>query len=207
MKKVCVFLKTALILSVFIFLKGCKSDSPDKNGRELHHFSDKQSQLSITYSSELKLVHKSVADTGGWSHLSQKPGYLAVQLRLPSSFQPETNFSGATVTVGWSENQQQVQDCFDLPALHIFKADTIQKRGETFRYVRFGEAGAGNFYLTTQYRTRKWERCYSIESVVHSTNIHNYSAEAKISEFDSLQVHSVLQSVINGLIFTDLFNF
>ncbi|HET6527521.1 MAG TPA: hypothetical protein VFG39_02100 [Balneolaceae bacterium] len=191
-----------LILIVFIiFLEGCKSGTPDKNNKNEPYFFDKQSRLSITYSPHLKLTHKSVADTVGWSYLSQKPGYLAAQFRLSQSFQPKTNFSEATVTLGWSDNPQQTQSCFKLPSRYIFEADTIQKDGESFRYVRFGEAGAGNFYLITQYRARKWNRCYSIESVVHSTNIHNYPSKSGITEFDSLKVHKVLQSVIEGLTF------
>ncbi|HKK44079.1 MAG TPA: MliC family protein [Balneolaceae bacterium] len=169
----------------------------------LEMFRDEEGYFVLRYPHVLKRYRSSAADTSGWSYASTEKGDLAVQLKLDSSFQPNTNFAEATMSVGWSQHPKALKECLEsLPGMRI-KADTVMFNTTRFVRSRYADAGAGNFYQVVQYRTLKENRCYSIEEMVHSMNIHNYPPERGITEFDSTRVWKILNTAVSTFSFTD----
>lgn len=166
-------------------------------------FEDNDSSFVFRYPRAFQKYRASVADTSGWSYASTEKGKLAVQLKLDSSFQPKTNFSEATLSVGWSEHPKALSKCLESPVGRIIKSDTLVQNKTQFVRSKYAEAGAGNFYQVIQYRTLKNNRCYSIEEMVHSTNIHNYPPERGITEFDSARVWKILNTARNTFSFNE----
>jgi len=169
----------------------------------LEMFRDREARVVFRYPRVLQQYRSSVEDTSGWSYASTKRGNLVVQLRLGRSFQPKTNFAGATFSVGWSAEPEVVKSCLKPPMGMSIKSDTVLHNQTQFVRSRYGDAGAGNFYQTVQYRTLKNNRCYSIEEMVHSMNIHNYPPKRGINEFDSTRVWKILNTAVSTFSFTD----
>ena len=70
-----------------------------------------------------------------------------------------------------------------------------------FTKITLSDAGAGNFYNTTSYRTIYHNQCYAIEYTIHSTNIGNYSPDQGITEFDQTKIVPLLENMVQSFKF------
>jgi hypothetical protein len=157
--------------------------------------------LQFRYSPKFHTVHRDVSDTSGWSYSNIHKGKLLVQLKLDSAAQPKTNLSEATFTVGRSGDTDIVKNCMKKPEGFMLQSGDVKKDGITFSRSKYSDAGAGNYYTVIQYRTVRNNDCYSIEEMVHSTNIHNYPKKRGISAFDSAKVWKKLDKSWQSLHF------
>jgi hypothetical protein len=140
----------------------------------------------------------SVATSTNWRLDSQNPGVLAFTLTVPKSFQPQTNFSEAKLTVGYSANATAVKNCYmPLASASTSQISTTTINGVAFQQTTTSDAGAGNLYDTTSYRTIHANTCYTIEYTIHSTQLANYPESAGITAFDQGKVTQVLNLVVN----------
>lgn len=126
------------------------------------------------------------------------PGVEYFTLTVPSAFEPQTNFVGATLTVGASGNDRAVAQCMtpdtgDGPATATSSA-TIDGTG--FTVFRSAGAAAGSYYETTSYRTLHAGECYAVEYTVHSGQIGNYPPSYGLRPFDEQQIDSVMQNIV-----------
>ena len=112
------------------------------------------------------------------SEISGRDGALLAELKLPRSNMPKTNFSEAKLTINWSNQPTDINNCSG-------RTDT-------------SDAGAGNFYETTVVKKIYDGDCYSFEYTIHSTNIQNYDPSQGIKEFDKAKIKSDLESVISS---------
>lgn len=135
-----------------------------------------------------------------WENYASDPGTLFAIFSIPKEFEPQTNFGDARFTVGASNDNLAVGNCFK-------EGNSMQKSGvETLNGIDFTVfkgtgAGAGNFYEVTSYRTLHAGRCFVVEFMIHSTNIYNYPPEAGIKEFDEGKVLEVLGEMLNSFRF------
>jgi hypothetical protein len=182
--------------------KKATPDSTAIDSTRFQAFQSEQAYIALRYPPAFKTYREAVKDTSGWSYSSTKKGRLAIQLKLPRSFQPKTNFSEATFTVGWNGHPAARNQCLHSPQSPAIKTDTVTQNGITYLKSRYWDAGAGNYYYVTRYRTKKYHRCYSLEEMVHSTNIHNYPASRGIAKFDSARVQKMLHAVMRTVRFT-----
>jgi hypothetical protein len=119
-------------------------------------------------------------------------------LTVPSAFEPQTNFAGATLTVGASANNTAVAQCMtpdagDGPAT---ATSSVTINGIIFTVFNSSDAGAGNYYATTSYRTIHAGECYAVEYTVHSAEIGNYPPSYDLQPFNEQQIDSVMQNII-----------
>lgn len=68
--------------------------------------------------------------------------------------------------------------------------------GIVFTVFHSNDAGAGNYYETTSYRTLHAGQCYAIEYTIHSGQIANYPARYGLKPFDEAQLTDVLDRIV-----------
>lgn len=167
-------------------------------------FVDGAGSFSFTYPDTVTVSGGGIGYTQAWMQNASSTGLLLAKATMGASPGPKTNFSDATFTVGTSGDPSAVSGCLtynptggpSVPAI----TETIQ--GTAYTVLRSADAGAGNFYETTSYRTIRDNQCYVIEYTIHSTNIENYPpGEAK--EFDKAAVVKVMDEIIDSFRFTN----
>jgi hypothetical protein len=123
------------------------------------------------------------------------PGRKAFTLIIPKAVEPQTNFSEATLTVGSSGDKDAIAHCLDASGeTPVQSTQTIN--GVEYHIFKSSDAGAGNLYDTTSYRTVQNGRCFAIEYTLHSTQIDNYPMEYHLKRFDANHVESILKTII-----------
>ena len=143
--------------------------------------------------------------TAEWSvSTNGLPGTLVMTLTIPKVFEPQTNFNEARLTVGRSGNANAVSLCAVSPAPGIpgsYATATINR--VLFSVYHFSDAGAGNLYDTTSYRTVHNGQCYAVEYTIHSSQIANYPSEYHLQPFDAGRLKQVLNRIVETFRFTN----
>lgn len=82
-------------------------------------------------------------------------GITAFTLTIPRAFDPQTNFADAKLTVGYSANNNAVAGCLvpDQTGGPSNATSSVTVNGVPFTVFQANDAGAGNYYETTSYRT------------------------------------------------------
>jgi hypothetical protein len=126
------------------------------------------------------------------------PGIKYFTLTVPRAFEPQTNFSDATLTVGGSKNSSAIAQCMtpDQGAGPGTTTSIAMIDGVSFTVFKSSSAGAGNFYETTSYRTLHAGECYAIEYTVHSGQIANYPASYGLQPFNESKIDSLMQTIV-----------
>lgn len=178
----------------------CVAGTQTTNG-SINTFVDSTKLFSLQYPNIFTLSSGEQGYTASWRQGSQDLGLILVTASLPKSFQPGTNFSEGKFTVGTSAVPSAVTGCIvaDQGGVVADKAVTIG--GTVFTKITLSDAGAGNFYETTSYRTVRDGQCYAIEYTIHSTNIGNYPPDQHITAFDKTKVTGVLESLAQSFTF------
>jgi len=128
-------------------------------------------------------------------------GVKAFTLTVPKAFEPQTNFSDATLTVGLSANATAVHECLSPSTEGSTSAATTTINGVAFSVFHSSDAGAGNLYATTSYRTLHSGTCYAIEYTVHSSQIANYPASYNLQPLDEHKIDSLMQQIVGTFTF------
>ncbi len=173
------------------------------DGRQ--QFTDSAGTFSFTYPDTVTVSGGGVGFTQGWMVNATSSGLVLAKAVLGESFQPDTNFSEATFTVGTSPDPSAVASCLTHnPSGGPAVAPTMQTvNGTAYTVLHSSDAGAGNRYDTTSYRTVRDGQCYAVEYTVHYTALENYPAERGITAFDEDAVQSVMESIVQSVRFTD----
>ncbi len=157
--------------------------------------------LSYPVDFEANEIHN-VASVDWRINADGNPGMPLFTLTIPKVFEPQTNFSDAKLTVGMSSQTKAVQGCLtpDPSGGTIGVAGTVSIQGTTFHIFTFSDAGAGNIYDTTSYRTVHNGACWAVEYTIHSTQLANYPAELHLSQFNEVRVKQVLDRVVGTVV-------
>ncbi|MES2225850.1 MAG: MliC family protein [Patescibacteria group bacterium] len=166
-------------------------------------FMDSGKTFSFSYPKAFTLSGGDLGYTQSWMENATTSGLVLAKVTLPKSFQPSTNFSEAVFTVGTSPDPTAVATCLTYnpsggPATSS-SSETIN--GTTYTVLHSSDAGAGNLYETTSYRTIRNSQCYAIEYTIHSTNIGNYSPDQGITAFDRDSVEGALKGIVQSFKF------
>jgi membrane-bound inhibitor of C-type lysozyme len=166
-------------------------------------FTDQGNSFHFTYPSSVTLSGSSAGYSTDWMNGSQELGLVLAKATLPRTFQPKTNFSEATVLVGTSATPKAVANCAKAPATGgpAVAPVKVTINGTSFTKVSTSDAGAGNLYQTTSYRTVRNNQCYVVEYTIHSSNIGNYSPDQGITAFDAQKVQNVLERIVQSFTF------
>jgi membrane-bound inhibitor of C-type lysozyme len=165
-------------------------------------YSDPGKTFIFDYPSIVTVSGGGVGYSTDWMMNTMTSGMLLVKATLPGSFEPKTNFVDATLTVGTSADPTAVSDCL----VAVDTGNGVQKSSATINGVIYtkivsNDAGAGNIYQTTSYRTVRNNQCYAIEYTVHSSQLANYPASAGISAFDQAKVDNLLEGIVQSFKF------
>lgn len=155
--------------------------------------------FSFTYDPQFTATGN--ASTTPWRVNTTSEGVLLAKVNIPDTFEPSTNFRGATFTVGRSDSVEGIRDC-RIPTNGERMKGTKTIDGVTWNIITLTDAGAGNYYDTTSYRYLINGSCYALEYTIHSTNIGNYDPSQGIAEFDTQKVVSVLETMVDSFQFT-----
>ncbi|MDR3571813.1 MAG: hypothetical protein P4L81_06520 [Candidatus Pacebacteria bacterium] len=153
---------------------------------------------SITYPTAFAVTtSNSPAPSTDWrvNNVAQAPGIKTFTLTVPSSFEPQTNFVGATLTVGYSQSNLALADC--LIAKNGEATSTTQSiNNATFAVFTMRNPGAGQLYDTTSYRTTHAGACYAVEYTIHSAQLGNYPQSSGMQQFDETRVSALLAAIV-----------
>jgi len=167
----------------------------------INRFTDVSESFSVAYPPTLVLSGGDTGYTETWRQQTGTLGMTLVKIRIPKTFQPETNFSEAIFTVGTSADPDAVAQCLtDANGANVEKSQGTMK-DVLFTKLSFSDAGAGNYYDTTSYRTVHDGQCYAIEYTIHSTNLANYSSESGIKAFDRAKIKNILEAIVESFAF------
>jgi len=160
---------------------------------------DTNGGFSISYPLDFSVIDNPIAATGTDWRLGAN-GTLGAQdltLTVPQAFEPQTNFSGATLTVGRSADATAVSDCLVATNGETEAGGAVFINGIQFDVFTSNDAGAGNLYDTTSYRTVNNGQCYAVEYTIHSTQLANYPASYDLTQFDMDKIQSTLDLIVS----------
>ena len=160
-------------------------------------FTDAGKTFTFMYPSQFSVTGSDEGYTQSWMNNATTTGLILAQMTVPKDTEPGTNFSEAKFTVGTSADPAAVKGCLTNnptggPAQAPVSA-TIN--GTTYMEFHSEDAGAGNLYDTTSYRTVKNNQCYAIEYTVHTTQIANYPA-GTVTAYDAKNVQSIFNAIM-----------
>ncbi|MBA3789149.1 hypothetical protein H0X32_01995 [Patescibacteria group bacterium] len=169
-------------------------------------YTDRGQTFSLSYPETFTFVGK---DDGfahyaqGWLQSAATLGSVLVRITVPSSFEPKTNFVDATFGVGSSADRDAIAQCLMAPQSSgpVLPKTTVTIHGVEYTKFISSDAGAGNVYENTSYRTVRNGQCYGVEYTIHSSNIGNYSRDQGITAFDQAKIHAALEGIVQSFKF------
>lgn len=166
-------------------------------------FTDTGKTFSFSYPNNFTVSGGGVGYSQSWMVNATTSGLTLAKATLPRAFQPNTNFSEATLTVGTSADPSAIATCltYNPSGGPVRAAQKVSINGTAFTKFSSSDAGAGNRYETTSYRTLRNNQCYALEYTIHSTNIGNYDPSQGVKEFDQTSVQNALDGVVNSFKF------
>jgi membrane-bound inhibitor of C-type lysozyme len=164
--------------------------------QNINTYTDFSKTFSFSYPNQFTLSGGSVGYSQDWSYGTNDLGNLLSVVHIPKSFLPGTNFGESRFTVGTSVDPDAVKNCLAFTYGGTGTTSKVMINGREFTKMNFTDAGAGNYYDTTSYRTIYNDQCYAVEYTIHSSNIYNYSPDQGIKEFDKAKINSVLENIV-----------
>ena len=127
------------------------------------------------------------------------PGITSFTLIIPRAFEPQTNFIEAKLTVGESKNGAAIKNCLaaDVSGENAIPTSTAMINDIPFTVFRSNGAGAGNYYEMVSYRTLHAGQCYTVEYMIHSSQILNYPESYNLHAFDRARVTDLLNRIVS----------
>lgn len=182
---------------------GSPSNTTAANG--MKQFTDSAGTFTFMYPNTVAVTGGGIGYTQDWMVNATTSGLTLAKATLDQSFQPKTNFSEATFTVGTSADPSAVATCLTYnPSGGPATTPTHQTiNGTAYTVMHSSDAAAGNRYDTTSYRTVRNSQCYVIEYTIHYGNIQNYDPSTAVKEFNESAVASVMDGIVKSFRFTD----
>jgi membrane-bound inhibitor of C-type lysozyme len=163
--------------------------------QDTNTYTDNGNTFSFSYPKQFLLSGGDIGYSQDWSYNASSSGLLLAVVNIPRSFLPGTNFGEAKFSVGTSADPDTVKNCLKA-SYGDFGTTTILTIGDRqFTKITYTDVGAGNYYDVASYRTVYNGQCYVAETLIHSSNIDNYSPDQGIKPFDRLKVSLVLDGM------------
>ena len=171
-----------------------------KNGTNT--FTDFSKVFSFSFPNQFVLSGGDFGYSQDWMINTTDLGLLLARVNIPRTFFVEkTNFGDARFTVGTSADSDALKNCLVYNYGPVGTTSEAVINGRQFTKMNFADAGAGNLYETTSYRTIYNGQCYAVEYTIHSGNIYNYSPDQGVKEFDKAKITSVLEGMAQSFKF------
>ncbi len=165
-------------------------------------FTDQGKTFTFTYPAAFTLAGGGIGYTENWKVSTDTTlGLILAKLTVPQSYQPKTNFGDATFTVGTSSDSKAVKSCLVDNSGNGVTKSTATVNGIKYTIFVSTDAGAGNRYETTSYRTVQHGQCYAIEYTIHYAVLENFDPSSGVTGFDQKKVHDALDGIVQSLQF------
>lgn len=166
---------------------------------------------SFTYTDPSNLFSFTYPNTGSlsaemgysqdWKYGASTSGIQLAEVTIPGSVQPKTNLGDSRFTVGTSSDPAAIKSCLTENPGGSSKGTLVTINGVQFTKFTASDAGAGNLYNTTSYRTMKNGQCYAVEYTIHSSQIGNYPPSAGISAYDKTAITNLFEGMVQSFKF------
>jgi membrane-bound inhibitor of C-type lysozyme len=165
-------------------------------------FTDQGKTFTFSYPQEFSVSGGGIGYTESWKVDSDSTlGLILANISVPASYQPKTNFGDAKLTVGTSSDPAAVKNCLvDTSGAGVTKS-TATINGVKYAKLITQDAGAGNRYLTTSYRTVQNSQCYAVEYTIHYAVLENFDPSSGIKGFDQKKVTDTLDAIVQSFKF------
>jgi hypothetical protein len=158
-------------------------------------YTDAEKTFSFSYPNQFILSGGEIGFSQDWNYNASSSGMLLAVVNIPRSFMPGTNFGEAKFSVGTSADPSAVKGCLTSDFGNFATTTKVTIGNRVFTKIVYTDVGAGNYYDVTSYRTVYNGQCYAVESLIHSSNILNYSPDQGIKQFDRLKISLVLEGM------------
>lgn len=165
-------------------------------------FTDQGKLFTFTYPQAFSVAGGGIGYTQSWkTNTDGTLGLILAQVNVPQSYQPKTNFGDAKFTVGTSVDPKAVASCLsDTSGNGVIKSTLTVN---SIKYTKFvsTDAGAGNRYETTSYRTVQNGQCFALEYTIHYAVLANFDPSMGVTAYNSTKVHADLDSIVKSFTF------
>ena len=136
-------------------------------------------------------------DAPDWRWNSSDPGKALYEIVVPRAIEPQTNFGGATITVGMSSNPKAVAACLAPAGAPPDEKSWKQKIGGVeFSAFRDDDDGMSHYHEITSYRTVHNGQCWAVEYMIASTSLGIYPPEYGLKQFDMARVRGLMDRIV-----------
>jgi membrane-bound inhibitor of C-type lysozyme len=165
-------------------------------------FTDESKMFSFSYPSDLSVTGDGGGYSQNWMVNATTSGMILAEINVPQSYESGTNFGDAKFTVGTSADPSAVATCltYNPTGGKATASTTSTIDGTTYTILQSSDAGAGNYYDTTSYRTERGSQCYAIEYTIHYANFQNYPKGA-VKQFDEAALKTKLDAIAQSFMF------
>jgi hypothetical protein len=165
-------------------------------------FVDSGNTFQFTYPQNFILAGGGIGYTENWkTDTDGTLGLILATVNSPAGYQPKTNLGDVKFTVGTSSDPNAVSSCLTDTSGQGVTKSTVTINGITYTKLVTTDAGAGNRYETTSYRTVQNNQCYAIEYTIHYAVLANYDPSMGITAYDSVQVHADFDNIVKSFKF------
>ena len=165
-------------------------------------FTDVSKTFSFSYPSDLSVSGGGGGYTQNWMVNATTSGMILAEVKIPQSYVPSTNFGDATLTVGTSADPSALATCltYNPTGGKATAATSTVINGTTYTVFHSADAGAGNRYDTTSYRTSRNSQCYAIEYTIHYAVFQNFP-KGSVKQFDESALQTKLDAIAQSFTF------
>lgn len=182
-------------------LAGATSTTPT-TPTGMKSFTDLGKTFTFMYPQEFTLAGGGIGYTENWKmNIDGTLGLILATVNVPQSYEPKTNFGDAKFIVGTSSDPKAVKSCLITPAGNGTTKSTATINGVKYTKFISTDAGAGQRYQTTSYRTVRNSQCYVIEYTIHYSAIENYDPSLGIKAFDQKKIGEALDGIVQSFNF------
>jgi len=167
------------------------------------NYTNEKSGVSLKYPATFALKPGQIGPKAEWTLRGLSNGIEIFSVEILRSFQSRTNFGGASLRMGSSNNQIEVNECL-RPQRSFDYVNAYSQRsigGVVFKKFMRSEVGAGNYYDFTSYRALRNGECNVFEYVINHGDIQNYPAESKIKEYNPSALVGTIESILDTVQF------
>lgn len=158
--------------------------------------SDQVGGYSISYPIDFDVQQAPLPPSAqGWRWNSTDPGEVLFELAIPRAVESQTNFDGATLTVGASADPKSVADC----TAAVEGADKSWKEkigGVEFAAFNASDNGMSHYHDITGFHAVHGGKCYALEYTIASTSLGVYPANLGLKAFDEARLKAVLEKIV-----------
>jgi len=166
-------------------------------------YTNKKFGISLKYPAEFTLKAGQTGPLAEWALYGLANGNEIAIIEISRSFQPRTNFVGASLRLGISTEATAVKECLNQPSTFGYNS-TFAKRaigGVEFKKFTRSTVAVGNNFEYTSYRAVRSGRCEVFEYVIKHREIENYPIESGVKEFNKTMIINSLESILDTVQF------